>query len=258
MVGEKFQGREITATLQAPTKDELSMMIDEMQEYASETGLEPIKVLQRGPDPDGGYRAVIVAHNWNPIAWFRKRWEERGGGYEVRTEKKQKKETARVEELELRGKRRAEEATFATDVSGRRSAMLQQRATAETALTKERTSELSAIQAERAARLAREAVEGKLRGERIRQQLAPLRGIVKAVQAGLYKLTAMGREYAEQDNTGVMPLLADGPMRDDEIAGELNLDPLVVRQVLAILKEKGWVATANARDLEDTGFLKIF
>lgn len=67
---EKFQGREITATLQAPNEMDLDMMITDLQDYAQITGMEPIQILSKGPDPDGGYKAVITAHNFNPVTWL--------------------------------------------------------------------------------------------------------------------------------------------------------------------------------------------
>jgi len=72
-MAKKHQGREITATIQAPDEQDLAMMITELQDYAMETGMEPIEILSKGPDPGGGYRAVIVAHNWNPLSWLTER-----------------------------------------------------------------------------------------------------------------------------------------------------------------------------------------
>lgn len=70
----KYQGKEFTTTVQAPTRKELSKLLEGLHVYAREHGLEDIKVLERGRDPDGGFRAIVVAHNWNPIKWVREKW----------------------------------------------------------------------------------------------------------------------------------------------------------------------------------------
>ena len=123
--GEKFQGREITATIQAPDEADLDMMLQEMQDYTAATGLEPIEVLSKGPDPDGGYRAVIVAHNWNPLAWLKKKVEERGGGPEARAavtaKQREYAQKVRIARLEATGKERVKtEAELAAEEEKRR------------------------------------------------------------------------------------------------------------------------------------------
>lgn len=78
IVYEQYQGREITATLQAPNAQELNKMIRGIQRYAKHFEMGGVSVLQKGPDPDGGYRAVVVAHNFNPFKWIKRKIEERG------------------------------------------------------------------------------------------------------------------------------------------------------------------------------------
>jgi hypothetical protein len=68
-----YQGREVTATVQAPTEESLGILIQELNEYALETGMDPVVVLQSGPDPDGGFRAVLTAHNSNLISWIKEK-----------------------------------------------------------------------------------------------------------------------------------------------------------------------------------------
>lgn len=65
-----YQGKEFTCIVQAPTMEDIEFMIHDLEDYADEHGLEQFEVLQKGPDPDGGYKAVIVAHNWNPLTWL--------------------------------------------------------------------------------------------------------------------------------------------------------------------------------------------
>jgi hypothetical protein len=74
---QQYQGKEILTTIQAPTVDALDDMLEGMRDYAEGEGLEEFTILEKGEDPDGGYRAVISAHNWNPVTWFRERMEGR-------------------------------------------------------------------------------------------------------------------------------------------------------------------------------------
>jgi len=63
------QGKEFTTTLQAPDGETLEAMIQGMQDYAKTHHIEQVEVLEEGPDPDGGFRAIIAAHNWNVPTW---------------------------------------------------------------------------------------------------------------------------------------------------------------------------------------------
>jgi hypothetical protein len=67
----KYQGKEFQATFQAPTSDALNELIESAKGYASENQMNDFQVLEQGPDPDGGYRAIVTAHNWNPISWLK-------------------------------------------------------------------------------------------------------------------------------------------------------------------------------------------
>ena len=69
----KYQGREFRTYLQAPTERKLSQMVVEQGDYARKVGTGPIEVLQKGRDPDGGWEATVIAHNWNPFKWIRKK-----------------------------------------------------------------------------------------------------------------------------------------------------------------------------------------
>lgn len=79
-----YQGKEFTCIVQTPTMEDIEFMIHDLSDYADEHGLEHFEVLNKGPDPDGGYRAIIVAHNWNPLAWLSERYQARAGGPEAR------------------------------------------------------------------------------------------------------------------------------------------------------------------------------
>jgi hypothetical protein len=73
MSEEKWQGKEITSLLQANTEADLNDLIDDMRIFASSNGMGQVQVLQKRKDPDGGYEAVLRAHNFNPIDWVKKK-----------------------------------------------------------------------------------------------------------------------------------------------------------------------------------------
>ena len=102
---KRYQGREITSTIKANTLPELNKMLTGIRRYARLHGLGTVKVLRKHKDPDGGYEAIIQAHNWNPIKWVSEKWEARGGGYEARMTRAEEKEKRRLRQLELEEKR---------------------------------------------------------------------------------------------------------------------------------------------------------
>lgn len=64
-----FQGEEFTSIIQAPTSKALQTKVDQFRLFAKAKNYETFDVLQHGPDPDGGFRAIVSAHNWNPLTW---------------------------------------------------------------------------------------------------------------------------------------------------------------------------------------------
>lgn len=102
---EKYQGREFTQYIQAPTKKALEGMIKGTRAYAKRHGLGKVEVLQRRQDPDGGWEAILKAHNWNPIKWLKSRFSK-----EKRTEYSRERETERGEKEEERRIREEEKA----------------------------------------------------------------------------------------------------------------------------------------------------
>lgn len=125
-----YQGKEFTCIVQAPSSEDIEFMIQDLRDYADEHGLEQFEVLQQGPDPDGGYRAVIVAHNWNPLAWLSERYQARAGGPEARAEVARKRrdiqQRARLARLEASGRERikTEEELAAEEEKRRRERLL--------------------------------------------------------------------------------------------------------------------------------------
>jgi len=97
---DNFQGREIQATLKAPTEESLENMLSELEDYAHEVELDEIQVLKKGRDQDGGWEAIVVAHNFNPFTWLQEKWEARGGGPAARREREEKARKRRLEKLQ--------------------------------------------------------------------------------------------------------------------------------------------------------------
>jgi len=120
---ERYQGREIQATLKAPTSEQLERMLVALNEYSTEHEMEEIQVLKKGKDPDGGWEAVVVAHNFNPLSWAREKWETRGGGFEARTSKQREAREKRLERLRAEttaAKERAEQFTEESELRRQR------------------------------------------------------------------------------------------------------------------------------------------
>jgi len=64
-----FQGEEFMTIIQAPTSKALQTRINQFRLFAKQEHYETFEILQHGRDPDGGYKAVLTAHNWNPLTW---------------------------------------------------------------------------------------------------------------------------------------------------------------------------------------------
>lgn len=80
MAKRRYQGREKTSILQANTKAGLDTLIRSSRSFADEHGMERFKVLESGKDPDGGYRAIVTAHNWGPTEWVKRKFAGIGRG----------------------------------------------------------------------------------------------------------------------------------------------------------------------------------
>jgi len=77
---DKYQGREVTVTLQAPTMEDLDAMLVSLNAYAQEFAMDEVQILKKGKDPDGGYKAIVTAHNFNPFTWFSEKVHRTGLG----------------------------------------------------------------------------------------------------------------------------------------------------------------------------------
>lgn len=110
VVKKRYQGREVTATIKANTKAELDSMLRGIRAYAKRSGMGAVKVLRKHKDPDGGYEAIVQAHNWNPIKWAQERWEARGGGAEKRAKTAEEKRKIQERMAIVKRKRLASEA----------------------------------------------------------------------------------------------------------------------------------------------------
>jgi len=94
-----YQGKEITATLQANTKVELNRLIAGLNRYAKTNHLESVKVLSKGKDPDGGYKAIVEAHNWNPLKSLKEAYHNRPTPEEM-AELRKHEQKLRIKKLE--------------------------------------------------------------------------------------------------------------------------------------------------------------
>jgi len=101
-----FQGRELQATVKAPTRAQLEFMLQELQNYSQEVEMDEINLMQPPTkDVDGGWQAVVSYHNDNLISWFKTRFkpmskEERKNLTSTihgLTEKEREEEEARAE-----------------------------------------------------------------------------------------------------------------------------------------------------------------
>jgi len=77
MEQKKYQGKEFTASVQAPNKEELMNLLSQFSRFAEQNKLEKVSVVHMGPDPDGGWEAVIKAHNWNPVEWVKGKFKKK-------------------------------------------------------------------------------------------------------------------------------------------------------------------------------------
>ena len=93
-----YQGKEITATLQAPNKTQLDKLISGLNRYAKTNHLETVKVLSKAKDPDGGYKAIVEAHNWNPLKSLKEAYENRPTPEEI-AELRKHQQKLKIEKL---------------------------------------------------------------------------------------------------------------------------------------------------------------
>jgi len=74
MSERRYQGREITATLQANSKRELMELVRGLKKYAKNYKMDSsITVHEVDEDPDGGWKALVTAHNFNPFKWVKEK-----------------------------------------------------------------------------------------------------------------------------------------------------------------------------------------
>ena len=101
---QRYQGREQTTILQAPTKKALSSLIKANKSHAKKQGMDRFRVLSSAVDPDGGYRAVVEAHNLNPITWIKSKISP--SKEKTEDEEKEKYSRAMDREVRIKGKAR--------------------------------------------------------------------------------------------------------------------------------------------------------
>ena len=69
-----YQGNEAEIILRAPTLEALDQSIAAFEEAGESAGMFDIKVLGQGPDPDGGFNAILKMHNFNPFSWIKEKF----------------------------------------------------------------------------------------------------------------------------------------------------------------------------------------
>ena len=209
--GEKFQGREITATIQAPNEAALEDMLTDLSDYTNEMGLEPVQVLSKGPDPDGGYRAVVQAHNKNVISWAKERWEGRGGGLEARIKKEQEEREKRLKELKLT----LEAAKVRTLQESEQATIEAERAKSEQEYAKHLTERRQSAQKRREAARERRKAALALRLETFEEGVRRVGGFAGAQAATFQTALYTPGLFAEEATAPIRPKRPTRPLMQD-------------------------------------------
>ena len=61
------RGKSLTATVAAGSEQEIKVLLQQLGMWAKAMGLEQVEVMGVKPSEDGGFEAVLRAHNWNPF-----------------------------------------------------------------------------------------------------------------------------------------------------------------------------------------------
>lgn len=148
-----FQGNEMTVVVQAPSLRALTEKTQAFKRFATGEGYETFQVLSYGPDPDGGFKAIIEAHNFNPVTWASEQYHRAKLGVQHGVEQGRKK----------------------AEIKHRISQAAELQATGEREITLQRA-RLARLRAAAPVRIETEAEAGRLLEERRRQRrLAALR-----------------------------------------------------------------------------------
>ncbi len=86
-----FQGNEMTVVIQGPTKEAMTHKVKAFSKFATSEGLTDIRVLDESKDPDGGYKAIVEAHNFNPVTWASEQYHRAKLGVQHGAEQGRKK-----------------------------------------------------------------------------------------------------------------------------------------------------------------------
>ena len=98
----RYRGREFKAIVGAQTMEDLQDIIFELEEAAQDAGMDAyFEVVDIREDPDGGYEALVIAHNFNPFKWVKERAKQVGGWVsrkwkEHRRKKKEEEEAREI------------------------------------------------------------------------------------------------------------------------------------------------------------------
>lgn len=191
---EKYQGREFTTTLQANTEAELGTMIKGLHDYARKMGIDDYEVIQKRPDPDGGWEATIKAHNWNPFQLLRDKVSSFKEGQAQRTEQHRQETLS-----ELRVKRAREDEEKEKDeaeLAERRRRKAEKETAKEAKLAKKREAKEAKLTRKREVEEAKaQADQAKQEKARVKMELRREKyaGIIKAGEIAGKALKTVGK-----------------------------------------------------------------
>ncbi len=168
-----FQGNEMTVVIQAPSKDAMTKKIKAFHKFAMEEKYENFQILMEAPDPDGGYKAIVTAHNLNPVTWASEQFHRAKRGVQTGWEQGRKMAEVRSQ-ISQQGQLAAAQAH-------------------EIAIQRARVARIAAAAPER--QLTEEMVGREAEIARRRRRLAPYRGQVEQVEGELIQPRQTIEEY---------------------------------------------------------------
>lgn len=100
-VERRYRGKEFKMTIGAPSRVDLEDLIFAAQECAGDSGMGSFEVIDVREDPDGGYEAIVVAHNFNPFKWVKEKAKEVGGKVKTGWQKRRAASKAKSAEKKI-------------------------------------------------------------------------------------------------------------------------------------------------------------
>ena len=66
---EYYPGNAGTFILQGPNKEEVHEKLKILEHACLEMGMKEFEIVDDRPDPNGGWKCLILSHNFNPVTW---------------------------------------------------------------------------------------------------------------------------------------------------------------------------------------------